>query len=324
MARILISRDYPPVGLDLLTSAGHELTLNQQDLPMAQDQLIEACLDQEGLMSTGSDQLDEYFMKTCSHLQIISQYAAGYDNINLDAATRHNIVVSNTPNAMSDATADVAFGLMICVARRMFHMHKRIARGAWEHFQPRADLGLELTGRTLGIFGLGRIGIKMAERCAGAFQMPILYHNRNRDIGIENTLGARFVSFEQLLSESDVLSVHCPLTPETTGLFDYDVFSKMKTEAIFINTSRGGVHNEADLIAALRENLIWGAGLDVTNPEPMQEDNALLEMPNACVLPHIGSATIRARDEMSRIAARNLISYFKNGTAPNALNGTNR
>jgi len=324
MARILISRDYPSAGLDLLEAAGHQLTRNDSDIPMTQSELIAACQGHDALMSTGTDLIDAHFLITCSHLKIIAQYAVGYDNIDLKAATSQQTLISNTPDAMSEATADVAFGLMIAVARRMIHMHKSIARGEWSTFKPKANLGLELKGKTLGIFGLGRIGIKMAERCQGAYQMPIIYHNRNRDIGIESRLKAKFVGFEDLLAHSDVLSVHSPLSAETRGIFDRSAFAKMKSEAIFINTSRGGVHNEEDLIEALQGNKIWGAGLDVTSPEPMDPENVLLDMHNACVLPHIGSATVEARDEMSRIAARNIISFFEHGKAPNALNTFSR
>src|SRR5258708_17647755 len=211
---------------------------------------------------------------------------------------------------MRDANADIAFGLMIAVSRKMFYMHKTIAKGEWTYFRPKADLGIELKNKTLGIFGLGRIGLQMAIRCKGAYNMKIIYYNRKPNTEAEKLLNAGRVSFEELLNQSDVLSVHSALNDETRGLFNKNTFTKMKTGSIFINTARGGIHNEQDLLEALNAGNIWGAGLDVTNPEPMSANNPLLSMPNVAVLPHIGSATVEARNEMSRLAAVNIIEFY--------------
>jgi glyoxylate reductase len=208
----------------------------------------------------------------------------------------------------------------MAVSRKMFYLHKSIIKGEWKHFQPKKDLGIELKNKILGIFGLGRIGIEMAKRCKGAYNMNVIYHNRNRNTKAEEQLNAKWASFDDLLQQSDVLSVHSVFSPETKGIFNKDTFGKMKKSAIFINTSRGGVHNEADLIEALKNGTIWGAGLDVTNPEPMLPDNPLLSMPNAAVLPHIGSGTEEARNAMSRLAAENIIAFYKNNKMPNILN----
>ena len=224
------------------------------------------------------------------------------------------------PGAMSDATADIAFGLMISVSRKFFYMHKKIGKGEWGFFRPKANLGMELKNKTLGILGLGRIGIEMAKRCKGAYNMNILYTNRKPNEEAEKLLNAKRVSFDELLQQSDVLSAHCALTDETKGIFNKNAFAKMKPSGIFINTARGPVHNEEDLIEALRSETIWGAGLDVTNPEPMNADNPLLEMENVSVLPHIGSATIEARNEMSRLAAINIIEFYKGNKIPNIIN----
>jgi glyoxylate reductase len=167
---------------------------------------------------------------------------------------------------------------------------------------------------------MGRIGMVMAQRCRGAFNMEIIYHNRSRNAEAEKLFHARYVSFDELLKQSDVLSVHSVLSDETRGLFNKDVFSRMKRNAIFINTSRGGVHNEPDLIEALQTETIWGAGLDVTNPEPMHADNPLLQMPNVAVLPHIGSATVEARNGMARLAAENIIEFYASGNMPHCVN----
>jgi glyoxylate reductase len=251
---------------------------------------------------------------------MISQFAAGYDNIHIATATELGIPIGYTPGAMTEATADAAFGLMIATSRKMFYMHKKILKAEWDYFRPKANLGIELNNKTLGIFGLGRIGLAMARRCKGAYNMNIIYCNRKPNAAAETLLDARRVSFDELLQHSDVLSVHCALTEETKGIFNKDVFAKMKSSAIFINTSRGGMHNEQNLMDVLNKHTIWGAGLDVTNPEPMQKDNPLLSMDNVCILPHIGSATVEARNEMSRLAAENIISFYKNNSIPHIVN----
>jgi len=251
---------------------------------------------------------------------MISQFAVGYDNIDVPLATKLGIPIGYAPGAMNDATADIAFGLMIAVARKFFYMHKGILKEEWTYFKPNANLGFELNNKTLGIFGLGRIGMAMARRCKGAYNMNIIYCNRKANPDAERLYGAKQVSFDELLQQSDVISVHSVMSKETKEIFNKHAFSKMKPTSIFINTARGGIHNEKDLIDALNNGIIWGAGLDVTNPEPMQPDNPLLEMENVCILPHIGSATIEARNEMSRMAAENIISYYKNNTVPNIVN----
>jgi len=199
-------------------------------------------------------------------------------------------------------------------------MHKSILKGEWGYFRPNAHLGVELKNKTLGIYGLGRIGMEMAKRCKGAYDMDVIYHNRAPNREAEQLLDARYVDFHTLLAQSDVLSVHCSLNAGTKEVFNAAAFSRMKPTSIFINTSRGGAHHEPDLIEALQKKHIWGAGLDVTNPEPMQPNNPLLQMENVSVLPHIGSATIEAREEMARMAATNIISFYKDKKVPHIVN----
>jgi glyoxylate reductase len=317
---ILVSREVPAKGIDLLRNSGFFVTIWPLDRPMTPSELIEEGKKNNALICLSADKIDKNFLNECKHLDIISQFAAGYDNIDLAEATRLGIPVGNAPDAMSDATADIAFGLMLAVSRKFFYMHKTIAKGEWKFFRPMANLGMEMKHKTLGVFGLGRIGMEMAKRCRGAYEMNIIYHNRGRNETAEKTLNAKRVSFEELLQQSDVLSVHSVLNEETRGIFNKTAFDKMKATSIFINTSRGGVHNEQDLIDALNNGKIWGAGLDVTNPEPMKPGNPLLDMENVAILPHIGSATIEARTEMSRQAAVNVIEFYKGNRIPNWLN----
>ena len=315
-----MTRHLPGTGIELLKKEGFNVIVWPHDKPMSPAELIEEGKKANAMVTLLTDAVDANFLNECAHLDIISQFAVGYDNINIPEATRLGIAIGYTPGAMSDATADTAFGLMIAVSRKMFYMHKKIAKGEWTFFRPQADLGIELKNKTLGIFGLGRIGVQMALRCRGAYNMKVIYHNRKPAKDAEKLLDASFVSFHELLSQSDVLSVHSALNNETKGVFDQSAFSKMKPTSIFVNTARGAVHNEKDLIDALNSGKIWGAGLDVTNPEPMDATNSLLSMPNVAVTPHIGSATEEARGEMSRLAALNIVEFYKNNRIPKVVN----
>lgn len=318
--KVLLSRVFPKLATQLLEDSGFEVIAWGKEHPMSYDQMIEAAKKCNALFCTLTDKIDAAFLNRCSHLDIITQFAVGYDNIDIDEATKLGIPIGYAPNAMNEATADIAFGLMIATARKMFFMNQKIKNEQWGSFDPVGHLGLELKGKTLGILGLGRIGMVMAKRCKGAYDMKILYHNRSSNEKAENELDAKRVDFDTLISKSDVISVHCALTPETRGIFNKSVFDKMKATALFINTARGGIHNEEDLIGAVQNGNIWGAGLDVTNPEPMLPDNPLLTMENVCVLPHIGSATITARNEMARMGATNIISFYEQAKVPYIVN----
>ena len=318
--KVLVTRNIPVRGVEMLQKEGFSVTPWPLDRPMTDEELITESRKHNVILCVSADNIGTDFINTCSHLEMISQFAVGYDNIDVPLATKFGIPIGYAPGAMDEATADIAFGLMIAVARKFFFMHKGILKGEWTYFKPNANLGFEFNRKTLGIFGLGRIGLAMARRCKGAYNMDVIYCNRKANPGAEKLYDAKLVSFDQLLDQSDVVSVHSALNNETREIFNKDAFSKMKSSSIFINTARGGVHNEQDLIDALRKGLIWGAGLDVTNPEPIKPDNPLLEMENVCILPHIGSATVEARNEMSRMAAENIISYYKNNTVPNIVN----
>lgn len=318
--KIFITREIPSTGIDLLRAQGFAVSVWPYDRPVEPGELSREAKKANALISLSSDPLPASFLEACPHLGIISQFAAGYDNIDIHTATLLGIPVANAPGAMSDATADIAFGLLLAVARKMFYMHKSIEAGQWSFFRPMGNLGMELKNKTLGIFGLGRIGMEMAERCKGAYQMKILYCNRHPNKEAEARLEAQRVSFDELLNQSDIISIHSALTPETKDIFNKEAFLKMKPSAILINTARGGLVNEKELIETLQNGKIWGAGLDVTDPEPMKADNPLLSMPNVAILPHIGSATIEARNEMSRLAAQNIIEFYTHNRIPHLVN----
>ncbi len=318
--KIFVSRDIPAQGIDLLRAEGFEVTVWQVDRPLTQPELIENVKQHDALLCMFSDKIDNKFLNECKHLKVIAQYAVGYDNVDVPEATRLRIPIGNTPDVLSEATADVAFLLMLAASRKAFHLHKTIARGEWTFFRPKANLGMELKNKTLGVFGLGRIGVEMAKRCKGAYQMNVIYCNRSRNPFAEELLLAHKVEFDELLAQSDVLSVHCSLNEATKELFNKTAFHEMKRTAIFINTARGLIHNEKDLIDALNERVIWGAGLDVTNPEPMKPTNPLLSMETVAVLPHIGSSTIEARTAMARLSAENIIHGLRGVRLPNIVN----
>ncbi|MCF3110693.1 D-glycerate dehydrogenase [Niabella sp. CC-SYL272] len=315
---IFITKQIPQAGLDLLREAGISYTIAEKTL--LQDELIDRLKPFDALLSAGFVKADAAFLQACSHLKVVSLFSVGFDNVDIAAATRLGIPVGNTPGVLSRATADTAFLLMLAVSRKAFYNYHKILDGKWQEFEPVADLGMELYGKTLGVFGLGKIGYEMAKKCRAAFDMDIIYHNRSHNEMAERDLGARYVTFEALLAQSDVLSVHANFSLETKGLFNKEAFEQMKPGSIFINTARGGLHNETDLKEALDNQTIWGAGLDVTNPEPMDPQNPLLKMPNVCVLPHIGSATVETRNAMAVMAAKNAIAGLKGERLPTIVN----
>ena len=316
---VFVTRVIPETGVALLEAAGHTVKQWTEKRKLTQEELIEECRWADALLSAGQ-QLNKEFLEASKHLKVIALHSVGYDNTDIETATRLNIPIGNTPGVLSGATADTAFLLMMASARNAFDMNRKISNGEWGFFEPTANLGRELNGCTLGVFGLGKIGLEMAKRCAGAFGMKIIYHNRSNNKEAEELLGAELVSFEELLRRSDVLTVHTALTPETEGKFNTDAFKQMKPTAIFVNTARGSIHEEQDLIEALSNGTIWGAGLDVTNPEPMEPDNRLLTMSNVAVLPHIGSATQGTRNAMARLAAENIIAALKGEEIPYPVN----
>lgn len=309
--KVYISRNIPQAGIDVLTENGLTISINSENKKLSQDELIEACQDVDLLLNVGHADLNRHFLSSCKHLKGIALASVGYDHVDLAAATEFGIPISNTPDVLSGATADVAFLLMLAVSRKAFFRANEVREGKWKDFEFMQDLGIELNGKTLGIYGLGRIGLELAIKAQAAYNMNIIYYNRSRNIEAEQRVNAKYVNFDELLTQSDVISLHTNLSAETQYRFNKDSFKRMKSSSIIINTARGRVINELDLIDALQTGEIWGAGLDVTDPEPMSADNPLLQMPNVCVLPHIGSATIETRTQMAIMAANNLLAVSR-------------
>ncbi|RDC54905.1 D-glycerate dehydrogenase [Pedobacter chinensis] len=314
--KVFISGNIAPIALKQLEENNISITQWKEDRQITQEELIEACKNQAGLVSVGPNKIDSEFLNACKHLKVIALHSVGFDQVDVGEAKKLKIPIGNTPGVLSGATADTAFLLMLAVSRKAFYLHKKIIDGKWQNYEPTPELGIELNGKTLGVFGLGKIGLEMAKKCMAAYNMKVVYHNRSRNEEAEQEIQAEYVSFNELLAQSDVLTVHTALTSETTGKFSIDVFKKMKPASIFINTARGGIHNEQDLIRALEEKIIWGAGLDVTNPEPMKKNNPLLYMENVAVLPHIGSATEETRAAMAELIVENIVAGLKGEKIP--------
>jgi glyoxylate reductase len=321
--KVFISRPIPVIGIKLLEQAGISVTQWTEKRNLTKEELMIQCQQFDALINVGNNaqkRIDAEFLQACRHLKVISLYSVGYDGVDIAEATRLKIPIGNTPGASNEAVADIAFLLMLAVSRKAFYYHQKIINNQWGFTESTKDLGFELHNKTLGIWGLGRIGFEMAKRCIGAYNMNVIYCNNKVNDQAEKELNAVKVSFDELLAQSDVLSVHVNLTPETQNKFNKNAFKKMKKRSIFINTSRGAIHNETDLIEALEKGDLWGAGLDVTNPEPMLSSNPLLTMPNVAVLPHIGSATEEARNEMAKMAAANTIAGLQNKRIPFPVN----
>lgn len=317
--KVFINKKIPEIGIKMLKEAGLEVTIPETN-DLSFEEWLPYCKNADALLNVGKNDFEREFFDEYPNIKAIALYSVGFDHVDVKEATKRNIPIGNTPDVLSKATSDVAFLLMQSVARRASFYFQQVKTGNWSDIDPLFALGQELYGKTLGVFGLGRIGFEMAEKCKKAFGMNIIYHNRNRNEEAEKELDAKYVSFDELVEQSDVLSIHANYTEEQTDLFDREVFMKMKPGAIFVNTARGGFHNQKDLYDALVSGQIWGAGLDVTNPEPMDENDPILELSNVCVLPHIGSATIEARNGMAKIAAENIIAFSKGEKMPNVAN----
>lgn len=318
--KVFISRKIPMSGIEYLQSKGIETLVWEKEEKISDEELNQVAATVDAMMVMTSQKISGKFLQNNSHLKVISNYGVGFDNVDLLAATKFGIPIGNTPDVLSDATADIAFLLILNVSRKAFYHHKRILNNDWGTFEPTKGLGLSLKNKTLGVFGLGRIGFELAKRCKQAYDMKIIYHNRHPRQDYEKDLDATYVDFDTLLKESDVISVHASLTTETRNKFDARAFSKMKPTALFINTARGGLHDEQALMDAIDNKIIWGAGLDVTNPEPMASDHPLLNKENVCILPHIGSATIEARNAMGIRAAENIVAGLEGKILPYIVN----
>jgi glyoxylate reductase len=316
--KVLVTARIPEQILSLISNE-HEVVSNPEDRPMPRSELLEKIVDTEGLLCILQDIIDEELLDRAPKLKMVANIAVGYDNVDVAAATALGIRVSNTPGVLTDATADLAFALILAVARRIVEGDNRTRQGEFKYFAPLLFLGSDVSGKSLGIIGLGNIGKAVARRARG-FNMPILYYNRRRiPEAEERELGASYVDVERLLTGSDFVSLHVPLSAETHHLIGKEELARMKPTAFLINASRGPVVDERALVEALKLKRIAGAGLDVYENEPLLTPG-LSDLDNVVLLPHTGSATLETRTRMASLAAENLLAGLRGERPPNCLN----
>ncbi len=305
MARCFVTRKLPGTALDRLRDA-HEVEVWPERLPPSRDQLATHATDVQGLLCLLTDRVDADLIAGCPQLRAISNYAVGYDNVDIAAARQRGIEVGNTPDVLTEATADLTFALLLAAARRLPDAAAAVRDGDWLTWEPAQFLGRDVQGATLGIIGLGRIGRAVAARAQG-FAMTVLHTGRDG------------VALEELLERSDFVSIHCPLTAQTRHMIDAAALARMRPTAILINTARGPIVDQAALTQALNSGTIAGAALDVTEPEPPHTEDPLLGAPNLVLVPHIGSATHTARERMADMAVENLLAALAGHAMPHGV-----
>jgi glyoxylate reductase len=317
--RVFVTRIIPSAGLDIVATAA-DADIWPDELPPPREVLLDRVRGVDGLLSLLTDRVDDGLLDAAGpQLRVVSNFAVGYDNIDVPACLRRGVAVGNTPGVLTETTADLAFALLMAVARRLPEARDHVLGGRWRTWGPMLLLGKDLHGATLGLVGFGRIGREMARRATG-FGMRTLYHDVVRaEPEVEGELDATQVPFETLLAESDFVSLHTVLSAETRHLIDAAALARMRRGAILINTSRGPVVDQVALAGALRSGHLFGAGLDVTDPEPMPADDPLLALPNCLVVPHIASASERTRDRMAEKAARNLLAGLRGEPLPDPV-----
>jgi glyoxylate reductase len=323
--RVFVTRRIPDAGLNRIVSECDADVWTEQ-LPPSRTELLKRVQGCEGLLTLLTESVDAELMDVCGEqLKVVSNYAVGFNNIDIEEATLRGIRVGNTPGILTEATADMAMTLLLASARRIWEAASDVHSGAWKTWEPKGYIGQDLVGKTLGIVGMGRIGTALAKKCRGGWDMRILYYDQYRNEAAERDLEAKPVDLDTLLAESDFVSVHTNLDDSTKGMFNAEAFRKMKPTSIFINTARGPLHDAKALYEALKAGEIFAAGLDVTDPEPIPEDDPLLTLSNCLIVPHIASATVSSRNGMAEIAADNLLAGLKGqplrcGVNPNVEN----
>ncbi|ORX94233.1 glyoxylate reductase [Basidiobolus meristosporus CBS 931.73] len=317
--RVLVTRLLPQDAQERLEKIEY-LDIVQWKSPKSRDELLSQVQGMDGVLCRHGDKIDTEFLEAAGpQLKVVSTYSVGYDHIDIPACAKYNVQVGNTPGVLTDATADITATLVMLVARRISECIDIARSGEHNSWDLSWLLGTQLTNKTLGVVGFGRIGEAAAYRLKAFGISRVLYHGRHERKEQAAKLNAEFTDFDTLLRESDVIVVCCALTPETRGMFNYDAFKKMKRNAIFVNTARGDLVQQDDLVRALQEGLVGGAGLDVTVPEPLPTDHPLFKFKNCVILPHVGSATTETRNAMGFIALDNLVAGLEGKKLPHAV-----
>jgi glyoxylate reductase len=317
--RIFVTRKIPQAGLDLI-SRKYDIDVWSHDYPPTTEQIVERAANCTGLITLLTDDINGNVLERLPKLKVIAQYAVGYDNIDVAVASQRGIIVTNTPGVLTETTADLTWALLMATSRRIVETDRYIREKKWNvAWGSEMLLGSDVFGATLGIIGMGRIGQAVARRTSG-FNMKILYHSRNQHKDIEEELDAKQVDLHTLLTESDIVTIHVPLSSETHHLIGEAELKLMKVDSILVNTSRGQVVDEDALYIALKDGLIGRAGLDVFREEPISKDSPLLSLQNVVIVPHIGSASKNTRTTMSRMCAINLTAALQGSKPPNIVN----
>jgi glyoxylate reductase len=317
--KVFVTRILPEAGLKIIKDAcDAEVWPDQLPPPAAVlRQKIAGC---DGVVSLLTDKIDAVLLDAAPRLKVVSNFAVGFNNVDVPAATARGVAVGNTPGVLTDATADMAFCLLITAARRVVEGHQYTLAGKWKTWEPLGHLGQDLAGRTLGVIGMGRIGYALARRCQRGWDMKVLYHDVHKNTHAETDLGARQVDLDTLLGEADFISLHTDLNENTRSMISTPQFHRMKRTAVLINTARGPLVDQKALAVALRNGTIFAAGLDVTDPEPPALDDPLLKLGNVVIAPHIASATVQTRNNMAEICARNLLAGLTGQKLPAWVN----
>ncbi|WP_077214475.1 2-hydroxyacid dehydrogenase [Bacillus dakarensis] len=302
---IFITRKLPDEAVSALKEKYEVNMWNSEEKLVPRDILLQEAAKADALLTMLSEKVDEELLSVSKNLKVVANLAVGFDNIDVEAASAHGVAICNTPDVLTDSTADLTFALLMAAARRLVEAAEFVKEGKWKSWTPLLLAGQDIHHKTIGIVGMGSIGSAVAKRAKG-FDMNVIYHNRSRKMDVENELGAVYSSFDDLVLTSDFIVCLTPLTEETRNLFTREVFKKMKKTAVFINASRGPVVNEQDLYLALKEGEIAAAGLDVFEKEPIDENHPLLQLSNVVALPHIGSASIETRMGMMKLCVDNI------------------
>lgn len=315
---IFVTRRLPDPAMAILAEHCTVSLWDNAEIPIPRDELLRGVAEAEGLLCLITDRIDAEVIAAAPRLRAVSIMAVGYDNIDREALAARGITLTNTPDVLTETTADLAWALLLAAARRVVEGHKLIERGGWGPWHPLQMVGQDIYGRVLGVVGAGRIGQAVLRRGRG-FGMRLLYHNRRPNPALEAELGADYRSLNDLLAESDAVIVTAPLTAETRGMFGAAQFALMKPTSIFVNVARGPLVREDELVAALRAGRPWAAGLDVFEREPIGPDHPLLTLPNVVLTPHIGSASVATRVRMATLAAENLVAVLSDKPTPHVV-----
>lgn len=321
MARpnVYVTRVIPAPALEVIRGVAEVRMWDREDEPPPRDVLLREVADCDGLLSLLTDRIDEELLARAPRLRVVGNMAVGFDNIDIAAATRHGVLVSNTPEVLTETTADFAFALLMAAARRMVEADAFTRAGKWKTWGPMLLAGQDIHHATLGLIGLGRIGSAVARRAKG-FDMRVLYYDPIRRHDLEESLGIEYREMNDVLRASDFISVHVPLTPETRHLISMEQFRMMKPTAVFVNAARGPIVDQAALAEALRTRTIYAAGIDVFEGEPVSVDDPLLKLDTAVVAPHIASASIPTRTRMATLAAENIAAVLQGRRPPTPVN----